>query len=152
MSNKSYFYAPYIPIITCDKFKETHMKHLQLKAQFLGAPWYCWLVRVVVQTHKGREFAGDTHGSNFATSGNSTFIASNKVLLVSQEYPGIDDRGDLPIVYLRGSRTDKDLDVIVVRGSERMKQLVEAVKEYNKKFSDAYFSDEPASAKIVSIE
>jgi hypothetical protein len=128
------------------------MKHLKLRAQWIPAPWYCWLVDVIVQTHTGREFAGGTCGSNFATAGNSTFIASNRVLLVSQEYPGIDDRGDLPIVYLRGSRTDKDLDVIVVRGSERMKQLVEAVKEYNKKFSDAYFSDELAGDKIVTIE
>lgn len=81
------------------------------------------LIRVIGQTHRGVAFAHKTNNL-------SVFLATGGFNLMSQTSPeyGID------CLFVRGSNSDKDKDVIVVPSEEWLSRCEEAVKEYNKKF------------------
>jgi len=91
-------------------------KKQHLKIEIIEAKGYNKaLVRVVSQSHRGKEF------------GNNGEFAANGFVLASKNFPQRDSDGYL---FLRGAEKEFDNDTIVIDTCD-IEKLIGAVKEYN---------------------
>ena len=109
------------------------MKHL--KIEVLTTAWGK-ILRIVEQTHRGKEFGRD---------GQESFTASNGFLLQSYCFPEGGGAGESLLV--RGSSVKEDMKIVVVRSDEWLERCCEALREYNR-----IFFEEVPKVEIEVIE
>lgn len=92
------------------------------------------LVKVQAQTHTGVAFG---------TGYSNTFVASNGLSLISNNYPARDKDKSLDVIYVQGADASKNDNAFVV-GTKLFGRLKAAVEEYNRVMRYAVPAPKPA--------
>jgi len=111
------------------------MKHLKLEVKTVKG----WgkLLRVVEQTHRGKDF-GDSEGGYKFISGEFTLISAISVALISAISVALVGN----CLYVRGEVTENDNDCVVVPSEEWLEQCRKAVRAYNDFYAGKVGEDE----------